>query len=299
VHVGLALPQFDRSGSTPLPWVAVRAQARQAEDLGFESLWVAEGAYDPLVSLGALARATGRVGLGTLVLEASLRPAAVVAKALATVDVVSGGRLVVGLGAGPAGAGPGLLAEACQVMVGMFGGGPFSFAGDHYRVAGARCLPLPVQRPHPPIWLAGDDGVVEVVARHAQGWITGWAATTHDYQARTLLLERACAPLGRDPTAVTRALGLTSLVGQDRGDLEGRFRDMTETAPTASTMPSVLDEWRSGRLVGTVEEVRAQVAEWDDLGVDTLVVAPGPAPLSRWWADDVEMLAAACSLKAV
>ena len=118
MDIGLALPQFDFSvpDERPLRWDTVRYWAMHAEALGFDSVWVADhlflsiekyggppgehGGYDPMVLLGALARATSRVRLGTLVLCAQLRPPAVLAKALATLDVISGGRVTVGLGAG-------------------------------------------------------------------------------------------------------------------------------------------------------------------------------------------------------
>ena len=155
MKLGLALPQFDFSvpGETPLRWPSVVAWAQAAEAAGFDAVWLADhlfwsvekyggpagtsSALDPLVALGGLARATSRVGLGTLVLCGPLRPPAVAAKALATLDVISGGRLSVGLGAGwyepefrAAGVPferPGLrlaqLAEAAEVFKAMFEGG--------------------------------------------------------------------------------------------------------------------------------------------------------------------------------
>ncbi len=329
MRIGLALPQFDFSvpGESPLQWATVRDWAVRAEGLGFESLWLADhlfleitryggrpgrhGAFDPLVTLGALARITSRVRLGTLVLCAPLRPPTVLAKALATVDVVSGGRLVVGLGAGwfepeftEAGlamAGPAArleyLAESCQVLAGMFGGGPFSYAGNYVRVAQARCLPVPVQRPRPPIWVGGKgDRLLELVARHADGWNAVWAWTPAAYRGRLSVLEAACARVGRDPASITRSLGLQALVGEDLADLERRFRRLCEVAPPGTMAEKTLEEWRQGRLVGTVEEVREQLGGWEALGVDTIIVGPGPLPFSVTGRDDVAMLAEACSL---
>src|SRR5687768_14781129 len=118
MHVGLALPQFDFSvpGRTPLPYEDVLQWARAAEEHGLDSVWLADhvfwsiekyggppgthSALDPIAALAGVARATRRARLGTLVLCAPLRPAAVAAKALATLDVVAGGRLDVGVGAG-------------------------------------------------------------------------------------------------------------------------------------------------------------------------------------------------------
>ncbi len=317
MHVGLALPQFDATGAGsvpgrasgagavpertvgggPVPWRDVRECARLAESLGFESLWLADHGCDPLVALGALARTTHRARLGTLVLDAALRPPAVVAKALATIDVVSSGRLVVGLGARQDD-GAAQLAEACQVLVGMFGGGPFSFAGAHVRVTDARCLPVPVQRPHPPIWIGGSsDAVLDVVACHGDGWNAGWGWTPDAYRGRMAAFEAACDRVGRDPTTVTRSLGLSTLVGEDGPDLERRFRRRCDLDPTAAG--SSLDEWRRRRLVGTVEEVGAQLEEWETLGVDTVVLGAGAVAFSVIGPEDVSMLAAACSLEVV
>ena len=181
MDIGLALPQFDFSvpSEDPLSWETVLRVAERAEVLGFDSIWLADHltweittyggpdrpffCHDPLVGLGALARATKRVRLGSLVLSAPLRPPAVLAKALATLDVISGGRLVVGLGAGNhepdfVAAGvpferPGVrlerLEEAIEVLTGLLGGGPFTYAGTHYRTFEAADLARRPWRPVP------------------------------------------------------------------------------------------------------------------------------------------------------
>ena len=291
--------------------------------LGFESVWVADhlfldlgrhggppgtfGSYDPLVVLAALARITRRVRMGTLVLCTPLRPVTVLAKALATLDVVSGGRLVAGLGAGwyepelraaglalePAAARLAHLEEACEVLRGMFGGGPYTFAGAHVRAVDARCRPRPVQRPHPPIWVGGrGDRLLGVVAGQADGWNAAWRWTPESYRERLRVLDAACADRDRDPATVTRSLGLYTLVGDDRRDLRARFDRLRELSPPGVMDGRSLDEWRRGRLVGTVEEVREQAAEWEALGVDTLILSVGPLPFSVTVADDVALAAA-------
>ena len=325
LRLGLALPHFDFSvaGETRLPWATLTGWARQAETLGFESLWVPDhlfldlarhggppgifGSYDPLVVLAALARLTRGVRLGTLVLCAPLRPVTVLAKALATLDVVSGGRLVAGLGAGwyePELVAAGLalerparrlahLEEACEVLRGMFGGGPFSFRGAHVQAVDARCRPRPAQRPHPPIWVGGrGDRLLGVVARQADGWNAAWRWTPDSYRERLRVLEAACEGAGRDPATVTRSLGLYTLVGEDRRDLRHRFDRLCELSPPGVMDGWSLDDWRRGRLVGTVEEVREQAAEWEALGVDTLILSLGSLPFSVTVADDLALAAA-------
>ncbi len=264
MDVGLALPQYDFSipGESPLRWETLLGWAERAEALGFGSVWLSDhlfldisrygappgdhGCFDALVALAAIARRTTKVRLGTLALCVPLRPATVLAKALATLDVISGGRLIAGLGAGwyepeLAAAGrtlerPGVrlarLAEAVQVVRGMFGGGPFTFEGTYERANGARCNPRPVQRPAPPIWVAGKgERLVELAGAHADGWNTAWIWTREDWKQRAALLDAACERAGRDPSSVTRSLGLYALAGEDEADLARRFRRLQELSP--------------------------------------------------------------------
>lgn len=324
MRLGLALPCFDFSvpGENPLRWQTVVSAARRAEQLGFDSVWVPDhlffdlaryggppgpyGALDPLVTLAALARATSRVRLGTLVLSAPLRPATVLAKALATLDVLSAGRLTVGIGAGyyePELVAAGLtlerpgvrlarLAETVQVLRGMWEGGPFTFRGVHATALDAWCLPRPLQRPHPPVWLGGrGDRLLGVAAAHADGWNTAWTQTPEAYRRRAAVLDAACEQAGRDPASVTRSLGLYALVGTDAADLARRFERLRRLSPSGVLDGVSLDEWRRGRLVGTGEEVREQVEEWAGLGVSTLILTLGAVPFATTGTTDVEMLA--------
>ena len=327
VNIGLALPQYDFSvpGESPLRWETLLGWAERAEALGFDSVWLSDhmfldisrygapsgdhGCFDPIVALAAIARRTSRVRLGTLTLCVPLRPATILAKALATLDVLSGGRLVAGLGAGwyepelrAAGLAlerPGVrlarLAEAVQVVRGMFGGGPFTFDGRYERALDARCQPRPVQRPAPPIWVGGrGDRLIELAGRHADGWNTAWLPSPEAWAGRSKLLDVACEKAGRDPASVTRSVGLYALAGESEADLAARFRRLQELSP-----PGVLDHvdlpmWRRGRLVGTVEQVGEQVRRWESLGVSSLVLTAGAVPFALAAADDVELLATAC-----
>lgn len=327
MDVGLALPQYDFSvpGESPLSWDTLAGWAVRAERLGFDSVWLsdhlfldvsrygapagAHGCFDPLAALGALARLTTTVRLGTLTMCTPLRPAAVLAKAMATVDVLSGGRLTVGLGAGwyeaeldAAGLalerpGPRLarLAEALQVVKGVLGGGPFSFEGRYERAAGARCQPRPVQRPHPPLWVGGKgDRLLRVAAAHADGWNTAWIWTPDAWRQRAAVLDAECEAAGRDPASVARSVGLYALVGEDEADLARRFERLRRVSPPGVLDAVELAEWRTGRLVGTVQQVADQVGRWRELGVSSLVLTAGALPFALACGDDVELLATAC-----
>ncbi len=328
MRIGLALPQYDYSiaDESPLRWETLRRHATRAEELGFDSLWLSDhlfldiakyggsaephGAYEPLVTLAALAGAVSRARLGTLVMCEALRPASVLAKALATLDRITGGRLDVGLGAGwyepdyhavgmgmpPPGERIDRLAEAVQICRAMLrpGGGAVDFDGRFHAARGARNLPPALQEPNPPVFLGGKgDRLLGLVAEHADGWNTCWTWTPDAYRERLAVLERECDRVGRDPAGVWRSLGLYALCGEDEADLERRFEALRAATPAGVLDGVTLDAWRRGRLVGTVEQVREQASEWAALGVETLIVGAGALPFQIGSEADVELLAGA------
>ncbi|WP_250557481.1 LLM class flavin-dependent oxidoreductase [Pseudonocardia lacus] len=180
--------------------------------------------------LSALAAQTTRLRLGLLVTSNRFRPPAVLAKIATTVDVVSGGRLDFGIGAGSRPSVPmarreydahGLpyhdaahavaaLAEACTVIRRLWTADrPFDFHGAHVRLTGAFANPKPVQRPHPPIMIGGRaSATLRVVAEHADLWNIPGGGDIDDLAARSALLDRYCADIGRDPATITRSIHL-------------------------------------------------------------------------------------------
>lgn len=185
--------------------------------------------------LSALAAQTRRLRLGVLVTSNRFRPPALLAKIATTVDVVSDGRLDFGIGVGSRPSHPiarreyaahGLpfhdtadavasLAEACTVINRLWTSDtPFDFDGAHLQLVGAFGNPRPVQRPHPPIIIGGRSAAtLRVVAEHADLWnIPG--GDLADVVARSALLDRYCADIGRDPASITRSIYLS--VSYDR-----------------------------------------------------------------------------------
>ena len=326
MRLGLALPQYDYSvaGESPLSWATVARFATSAEQAGYDSLWLSDhlfldlaryggsdvraGVFDPVPTLAALAGVVGRVRLGTLVLCEALRPATVLAKSLASLDRICGGRLDVGIGAGwyeaeylAAGVrfpSPGerlaRLREAVAVVRGMLGGEPFSFSGTYQRAVEARAAPGARQHPAPPVVVGGKgDRLLQLVADVADGWNTCWVWTPDAYRERVAVLDRACDAVGRDPATVTRSVGLYALAGEDRRDLERRFERMRALSPPGVLDGMSLERWREGRLVGTVDEVREQLLGWAELGVETVVAGVGAVPFAVTTVDDVALLAEA------
>lgn len=298
MHVGLALPQYDYAASPGqrLGWETVVECAKTAEGLGFHSLWMADHlflgiekyggppgdhfGYDPVIGLAALARHTTTVDLGTLVLCAQLRPPRLLVRQLTTLQELAGGRLIPGAGAG--------WFEPEYVAAGIAFEGP----GARLRQLAA-LLDLIGESGLPRLAGGKGDRFLEVVAGHADAWNTVWTWAPEAYLGRVAVLERACERLGRDPSAITRSIGLTTLVGEDARDLERRFQRLKQRAPAGVLGDKSVEEWKDGRLVGTVEEVRAQVDVWRTLGISVLIAGPGALPFSATDPDDLELLASA------
>lgn len=326
MRVGLALPQYDCSvaGEHPLRWDTLLGWARHAAGLGVEALWLSDHlvfdlakyggpsdpvhGFDPLVGLAALARTVPGVRVGTLVLCEALRPASVLAKGLATLDRLSGGRLEVGLGAGwyepdyravgmtmpPPGERLARLAEALAVLRALFADPPGGarFAGRVHRVDGGRLAPPPLAPP--PIFLGGKgDRLLRLAAERADGWNTCWVWTPEGYRERLGVLERACEQVGRDPATLARSLGLYALAGEDERDLTRRFERLRRLSPPGVLDGVTLAQWRQGRLVGTVEQVREQAGRWQELGVGEIILGVGAVPFGVTTHDDLDPLLAA------
>ena len=147
-------------------------KARRAEAMGYSSLVITDHLLEqlaPIPAMAVIAAATERLRVGTFVFNNDLRHPAVLAQDLATLDLLSGGRLDIGIGAGwnqpeyeaigvpfePVGMRVGRLEESIAVLKGLFGEGQFSFSGSHYTITEMDGHPKPVQRPHPPFLIGG------------------------------------------------------------------------------------------------------------------------------------------------
>ena len=175
-------------------------------------------------TLTALAQATDRIRVGVLVTGMPYRHPAVLANMAATVDVISGGRLELGLGAGwnqeEADAygldlGENLterfdrFEEGVEVIISLLTNTTTDFAGQHFTLTGARCEPKPVQRPHPPICIGGTGRrrTLPAAARFAQHW-NHPGASVEDWKSAHDVLVEACEAIGRDPSEITTSIHL-------------------------------------------------------------------------------------------
>jgi F420-dependent oxidoreductase-like protein len=229
-------------------WADMLAVWQAADELDvFESGWTFDHFYpifsDPTgpclegwVTLTALAQATKRLRVGVLVTGIHYRHPAVLANMAASLDIVSNGRLELGIGAGwneeesgAYGIELGSLTErfdrfdeACQVIRGLLTQETTDFAGRYYTLTAARCEPKPVQSPMPPLCIggSGEKRTLRSVARFADHW--NWqGGTVEQWQAKRDVLHRHCADVGRDPSEIMTSTHLR--LGRD-GDVDAVVR---------------------------------------------------------------------------
>jgi len=262
------------------PWAETLAIARHAEATGWDGVYYADHFMpnDADVSapvgecwttLAALAAAVPRIRIGPLVTGNTYRHPAVLAKMAATVDIISGGRLVLGLGAGwqenehraygiefsTVGGRLSRLEEACHVITSLFANRRTTFAGRYYQLTDAPLEPKPVQSPVPLlIGGGGEQRTLRIAARYANEWNV-WGSP--EVLARKgQILDRYCEELGRDPRTIRRSAQALLVMTDDRSLIE-RVR-------------------ASGRPVlgGTGPELRALVEQYAEAGVNELII-PG------------------------
>ena len=276
-------------------WPGFLAAAVAAEDAGWDSVWTwdhvhaifgpwEQPIFEGWLAMGAVAARTSRVRVGLMVGANTFRNPGHTAKLAATLDHVSGGRAVLGIGGAwfareheafgidfGASVGERLdrLDEAVEVMRRLLDGERFSHAGRFYRFDDALISPLPVQA-HLPILVGGGGPkkTLRTVARRADAWNTN--GTLEEVAARDAILREHCAAVGRDPATIERTVSFPMVLRDDPADAARVFRALCEHngMPDAGPVPT---------LLGPPEEVAAAIRPYVDLGFATIIVRL-PAP---------------------
>lgn len=281
-----------------------------AEALGYDSIWVYdhfhnvptpahEAVFECWTTMAALAQATSRIRLGQMVSCTSYRPPTLTAKITSSIDVISGGRLDWGVGAGwydheykaygyeyPA---PkvriGMLREAVEIVKLMWSEADASYEGRYYTVAGAQCDPKPLQDPHPPVWIggSGEQLTLRVVARLAN--VSNFGGKPEEWTHKREVLQAHCRDVGRDEDEIVKSWSPELVV---RGT-EAEARDFHEVRRAAQPWLEEWDSYRRGNLAGTAEQVQDRIAEYGELGCSAIVAwmpdYPGDETLRRFATD--------------
>ena len=272
MRLGLSLPTFTDDVERPL------SAARRARELGFDAVFSVDHLFPPgfperssidsFSALAAIAASNPGLGVGVLVARAGVRPVGLLAKQAAALDDVSGGRAVLGLGAGDALVRAehetlglpfpsaqervALLEETALAARSLFGGEPWPGGAHVPRIDGPL---LPPARPE--VWIGGtSDAVVRAAARAANAW-NGWNLDVDGFATRADALRRHAADAGRDPGEVVPTWGGIVLVGEDE-------RDLAALSEARDAVGPAWDAWRGTArdLRGFADDLRSHGCGW-------------------------------------
>jgi F420-dependent oxidoreductase-like protein len=287
-------------GQEGLTWELWRRIMARVEELGFESLWrsdhfmsIVDSNRDVLETWAALtltAAETTRLRFGSLVCPMTFRHPSLLAQMAAAVDTLSGGRLVLGVGAGwnehehrafgipfpPLKERMSMLEEGIEVIVRLLGDGPAHFAGRYYQLDGANPRPKPIQHPRIPLLIGttGEGRMLRIVARYADEWDVPGITSPTAYRARRERLAAYCRAINRDPSEIRRCVSTAYLIGHNAEAVRRRGVAMQQLIPdlAAHDPGAVPDILRAeGWLVGTPDQIIVQLRALADEGVERVM----------------------------
>ena len=267
-------------------WEELRTVWKMIDSLGYDTAWTFDHFFpiltDPSghcfegwISLTALMTETSRVKAGVLVTGNTYRHPAVLAKMAATLDHISNGRLILGLGAAwfemehnsygipfyTTAERIRRLDEAAEIIKRLWTETQVTFEGRYYRLKDAYCEPKPLQRPGPDLMIggSGEKLTLKVIARHANQWNTFGSPAT--FQQKIKILREHCAAVGRNFDEIEVSWAGASLITdsqQEKDELLTRFAAAFGITP---------EEYAQGALVGSASEVRDRIAQYIEVGV--------------------------------
>jgi F420-dependent oxidoreductase-like protein len=264
-------------------WAKAVEIAKLADDLGFDSLWVYdhfhnvprpahETMFECWTTLAALSQVTSRIKLGQMVGCAPYRNPALLAKITSNIDVMSGGRLVWGIGAGwyqhefdgygyeflPAADRIRVLRETVEIVKALWSEPDVTYEGRHFRLKGAQCDPKPLQQPHPEVLIGGggEQLTLRVVARHADA--ANFGGKPHEWQHKAEVLQAHCKDVGRDYDEIRKTISCEVFIRETEQEVLA--------AGSLSRWGEPADSWRAGNLVGTPEQVAEKIQQYVALG---------------------------------
>jgi len=282
----------------PLSYDAVRKLVLESEQLGYDSVWICdhmmngeEPMLECLTTLSALASITKKIRLGTLVICNSYRNPALLAKMLATLDVVSDGRLELGIGAGhlkeeyesygfafpEAGVRVRQLREGIEIIKRLWTETKASYKGKYYTIKDAYCEPKPIQKPHPPITIGGggEKLTLRVVAKHADRSNLG--GDVKQIKHKLEVLKNHCTAAGRDYNKIEKSCWFRVVISKTEKGVEENLKKFFkhDTHPyTRSRLRGTTisyEEWKErtmlNSVVGTPSECAEKIRERADLGI--------------------------------
>ncbi len=284
LHFGVTVSCQQVQG--PLDAGAMRAIARHAEVLGFDSIWSTDHLsfqnpiLEAVVSLSAMAGWTERITLGTGVLLLPLRHPSLVAKQIASLDFLSGGRVILGVGVGGEGAKDfdavevprnergARCNEAMDVLRLLWTEQPASHSGRFYHFEDVRMEPPPIQSGGPPLWVGGrSKAALRRVAERGDGWLA-YFVSPERFASQWAQVGEYAEKAGRDPDALTPGFTTAIAMDPDAGRAHAR---LAEHLTQRYGMPFETERVRGLAVAGTPAECRDRIGEYRDAGATSFV----------------------------
>ncbi len=305
MRFGLFIPQGWRLDLVGIPpaehWPVMRGLAGYADGSAWDSLWVYdhfhtvpvptdEATHEAWSLMSAYAAVTSRIKLGQMCTAMSYRSPAYLAKVAATADIISGGRIQMGIGGGwyehewraygygfpSAGVRLGRLDEGVQIMRTAWRDGVVTFDGTHYRVDGAIVEPKPLQEGGIPLWIAGggEKVTLRIAAQYAQ--YTNFAADPEVFKHKSQVLAGHCREAGTDYQAIVRSANFNAVVGESDADVRDRLervRDRLSTRLDGDTVDAAIATIAAPEsATGTPEQLVEKLQRMRDLGCEYAIL---------------------------
>jgi F420-dependent oxidoreductase-like protein len=254
-----------------------------AEKLGYDSIWVydhfhnvpkpaQEAVFECWTTIAAISQRTSRIRLGQMVGCNSYRNPGLLAKITSTVDVISGGRLDWGIGAGwyeseYKGYGYefakpsdriGMLRETVEIVKSMWTNVETNYDGKYYKMSRANCDPKPLQQPTPPVWIGGggEQLTLRVVAEHAD--VSNFGSSLEEFTKKRAILQDHCRIIGRDEDTIRKTISSEVFIRETE-------KEVIE-AGSKNLWGEPAESWRAKALVGTPEQVSEKIQKYLDAG---------------------------------
>jgi len=304
MRFGLFIPQgwrMDLVGIDPAThWEVMRGLAAHADAGSWDSLWVYdhfhtvpvptdEATHEAWSLMAAYAATTSRIKLGQMCTAMSYRNPVYLSKVAATADIISGGRVQMGIGGGwyehewraygygfpSAGVRLGRLDEGVQIMRNAWRDGKVTFDGKHYQVDGAIVAPKPLQPGGIPLWIAGggEKVTLRIAAKYAQ--YTNFTPEPEGFAHKSDILADHCRDVGTDFGAIVRSVNVNAIIGTSEADVADRLRRIRDRL-VAHVPDAVVDSMIAGTsgpesATGTTEQVIERIAKIRDLGCEYVI----------------------------
>jgi F420-dependent oxidoreductase-like protein len=276
-----------------ITWPEYLAAVKAVEGFGFDSLWnfdhmlpfsgdPSQPCFETLTTLAGMAMATSRIRIGSLVNGVMYRDPATLAKSAVMVDLMSNGRLEFALGAAwaerefkayglpfpPVGERMTRLEEALDIVKSLWTQPRTTYNGRYYTINDAPCEPKPLQQPYPPILIGGNGPrTIRIAARHANIW--NGMASPDAMAGHIARLRDECEKIGRDVAEIELSCHPLMAIARSREEAERKARE------AASRVDEDFDAMRDRWLLGTPEDIRAQLQAFVDVGVTYWIIGMG------------------------